>query len=129
MNVWNFTGNLGNAAELKHTSSGDAVVSFSVAVKSGYGDKAATTWARCSMFGKRGESVLPYLNKGQLVGVSGEMTAREWTNKEGIKQTSIEVRVNDLSLLGKSESNSQQQPSAQKESKPKLDDLSSDIPF
>jgi single-strand DNA-binding protein len=129
MNNWNFTGNLGNAAEQKHTSGGDSVVSFSVAVKSGYGDKATTTWARCSMFGKRGESVLPYLNKGQLVGVSGEMTAREWKDKEGQTKTSIEVRVNDLTLLGKSEGNSQQAPqrSAQPASKPTFDD--EQIPF
>ena len=100
MNSWSFTGNLGNAAEQRFTPAGDSVVSFSVATKSGFGDKATTTWARCSMFGKRGEAVIQYLQKGQMVGIVGELAAREWTNKEGAKQTSIEVRVNDLSLLG-----------------------------
>ena len=132
MNNWNFTGNIGNAAEQKYTGSGDSVVSFSVAVKSGFGDKATTTWARCSMFGKRGESVLPYLNKGQLVGVSGEMSAREWQDKEGQKRTSIEVRVNDVTLLGKSD-NQESKPSQRQEApakqKPQFDDLESDIPF
>ena len=132
MNNWNFTGNIGNAAEQKYTGSGDSVVSFSVAVKSGFGDKATTTWARCSKFGKRGESVLPYLNKGQLVGVSGEMSAREWQDKEGQKRTSIEVRVNDVTLLGKSD-NQESKPSQRQEApakqKPQFDDLESDIPF
>lgn len=63
MNNWNFTGNLGKAAETRHTSSGDAVVQFSVAVKSGYGKNEKTTWANCSMWGKRGEAVAPYLTK------------------------------------------------------------------
>lgn len=54
------------------------------------------------MFGKRGESVLPYLLKGQLVGVSGEVNNREWQDKEGQKRMSLEVRVNDLTLLGSS---------------------------
>jgi single-strand DNA-binding protein len=134
MNNWNFTGNLGNAAEQRFTQGGEGIVSFSVAVKSGFGDKATTTWAKCSMFGKRGEAVLPYLNKGQLVGVSGEMTAREWQDKDGQKRTSIEVRVNDLTLLGKSEGHAEKQqersaPKQEPSKKPKFDDLESDIPF
>ena len=100
MNIWNFTGNLGNTAEQRLTSGGDSVVSFSVAVKSGYGDKAQTTWANCAMFGKRGEAVLKYLTKGQLVGVSGEATLRKYTRKDGVEGVSLDVRVNDLTLLG-----------------------------
>lgn len=107
MNVWCFSGNLGKDAESRFTPSGDAVVQFSVGVKSGYGDKATTTWARCAMWGKRGEAVAQYLTKGQLVGISGEVTLREFTNKEGNKQSSLEVRVNDLTLLGKREGEQQ----------------------
>lgn len=101
MNVWTFSGNVGNDAETRFTPGGDAVVSFSVAVKSGFGDKAVTTWARCQMWGKRGQSVAPYLVKGQLVGVSGEATLREYDKKDGGKGSSLEVRVNDVTLMGK----------------------------
>lgn len=110
MNVWAFTGNLGRDAEQRFTSSGDSIVSFSVGVKSGFGEKASTTWARCSLFGKRGESVLPYLNKGQLVGVSGEVSMREWSDKEGGARVSLEVRVGDLTLLGRRDDNQQSLP-------------------
>lgn len=58
------------------------------------------------MWGKRGESVLSYLKKGQLVGISGEASLREW-EKDGAKHSSLEVRVNDLTLLGKKESGSE----------------------
>ena len=129
MNVFSFTGNLGNQAEKRYTQSGDSIVSFSVAVKSGFGDKAVTTWVRCTMFGKRGESVFPYLNKGQLVGVSGEFSAREWDDKEGNKRTSIEVRVNDLTLLGKSEREQSFPARSEKHSHVKSGDLESDIQF
>ena len=105
MNIWNFTGNLGNAAEQRFTTAGDSVVNFSVAVKSGYGDKAVTTWANCQMWGKRGESVLPYLTKGALVGVSGETTLRKYDKKDGGEGFSLDVRVNDLTLLGSKSSN------------------------
>ena len=45
MNSWNFTGNLGADAEQRVTPSGEPVVSFSVGVKAGFGDRATTTWA------------------------------------------------------------------------------------
>lgn len=113
LNVWTFTGNLGNDCETKYTQKGDAVVTFYVGVQSGFGDKATTTWARCSLFGKRCESVAPYLLKGQLVGVSGELSAREWQNKDGQTKTSIEVRVNDVQLLGKKDGQQQAAPQRQ----------------
>lgn len=101
MNCWNFVGHLGQDCELRHTPDGTAVVNFSVAVRSGYGEREKTTWARCAMFGKRGESVSRFLNKGQQVAISGEVTLNEWVDREGMKRSSLEVRVNDLELIGK----------------------------
>lgn len=102
MNVYSFSGNLGRDAEQKFLPDGASIVSFSVAVKSGYGDKEATTWVKANIWGKKGEGVFPYLKKGQLVGVSGELTLREYDKKDGSgKGSSLEVRVNDLTLLGK----------------------------
>ena len=132
MNNWSFTGNLGKDAEQRFTQNGDSVVSFSVGVKAGFGDKATTTWAQCQMWGKRGESVLPYLTKGQLVGVNGEVSMREWQDKEGQKRANLEVRVNDLTLLGKKDGASQPAPQRHASSQPtgdSLDDLGDDIPF
>ena len=133
MNSWNFTGPIGKDADTKYAPSGEAIVSFSVATTAGYGDKKTTTWARCAMFGKRGESVAPYLLKGQLVGVSGELSAREWDDKQGQKRTSIAVRVNDLTLLGKKDGASAQQPAPkQQKAEPAgsgFGDFDNDIPF
>ena len=133
MNVWNFTGNLGNDAEQRYTQSGDAVVSFSVGVKSGFGDKASTTWAKCAMFGKRGESVAPYLKKGALVGISGEVNNREYQDKEGQKRYSLDVRVNDLTLLGGKQSGDSapqpQQRNAQGAPRASIENMDDEIPF
>src|SRR5574343_429961 len=101
INSLSFTGNLGQDAEQRNLPDGTAVVSMSVPCKSGYGDKATTTWLRFTIFGKRGESVAPYLTKGTLVGITGEFSAREYTDKDGMKRQSLEVRVNDLTLLGR----------------------------
>lgn len=134
MNNWNFTGNLGNQADQRFTTGGDGVVSFSVAVKSGYGDKEKTTWANCQMWGKRGESVLPYLGKGQLVGISGEVTLRQYDTKDGGKGVSLDVRVNDLTLLGgksgeQSEPKAKPQKAEPAQSNGGFDDMDSDLPF
>lgn len=127
MNVFTFSGNLGRDAE-RRSAGGDSAVSFSVAVKSGFGDKAVTSWIKCNLWGKRGESVMPYLKKGQLVGVSGEFSAREWQDKEGQTKISNEVRVNDVQLLG-----GRPQEQATETAKPSRPaparDFSDDVPF
>lgn len=132
MNAWQFTGNIGKDAESRFLPNGDPVVSFSVGVKSGYGEKATTTWARCSMFGKRGESVSQYLTKGQLVGISGEVRLREWNDEQGQKRSSLEVRVNDLTLLGKKDGQQAAQPRQQSPAPQQsggFSDMDDDIPF
>ena len=128
LNSWQFTGNLGRDCEQRSTPNGAPVVSFSVGVKSGYGKNEATTWANCQMWGKRGEAVAPYLTKGQLVGVSGEVNLREWTDKDGGKRQSLDVRVNDLTLLGKKDG-APKAEKAEKPAKPKTGEPDDDIPF
>lgn len=140
MNIFSATGNLGKDAEQRHTANGDSIVTFSLPVKSGFGDKAKTAWVRCSLFGKRGESVLQYLVKGQLVGVSGEFSMNEWVNKEGQKVSTPEIRVNELDLLGKktggdtgnnqprAEGRSEQADRGRKAA-PSFDDMPEDLPF
>ena len=137
MNSWNFTGHIGEDCNTRFTQSGDSVVSFSVGVKSGFGDKATTTWAKCAMFGKRGEAVAPYLKKGTLVGVVGEVNNREYQDKEGQKRYSLDVRVNDLTLLGGKSDRSESTPiqpkqeprNAQGAPKTSFDGMDDDIPF
>jgi single-strand DNA-binding protein len=123
MNVFNFSGNLGRDAEQRHLTSGDSIVSFSVAVKAGFGDKAVTSWIKCNLWGKRGDSLLQYLKKGQLVGISGEFECREYQDKEGATKQSNEVRVNIIDLYGKG--NNAQAPAAAQT----VNQLVDDVPF
>lgn len=132
MNVFTFTGNLGHDAEVRHTPSGVTVCSFSVAVKSGYGDREKTSWIRCNLWGKRAEGRLPQcLTKGQQVAVSGELTVSEYEAQDGTKRTNVEVRVNDLSLIGvRSGAPATQQPQSQQgDSDPYGGFYEDDVPF
>jgi single-strand DNA-binding protein len=110
MNNWSFTGNVGKDSEVRYTKDGDPILSFTVAVKSGFGKNESTTWVNCSMFGKRGETVAPYVIKGTQVGVVGEVNNREWVDKDGVKRLSLDVRVNDLTLLGGSKAKPDDSP-------------------
>ena len=94
------TGRIGKDCETRFTGNGDAITSFPVAIDSGYGEKKVTTWLNCSMWGKRGESVAPFLKKGGQVAVSGELTNRPYTDKSGNEKFSLDLRVNDLTLIG-----------------------------
>lgn len=135
MNVFAAVARLGSDAEQRFTQGGDSIVQFNAAVDSGFGDKKVTTWIRYNIWGKRGESLLPHLSKGNQVAVSGELTNREWQDKDGQKRYSLEVRVSELTLIGgKSNGQPAQQnkptgsTGAQKQ-KPSFDDLGDDIPF
>ena len=100
MNLLAFTGNLGKDAEVKYLSNGTPICEFSVAMKSGYGDKEKTNWVRCALFGKRAEGQLPqYLLKGAQVAVTGELELQEWEGQNG-KGAALSVRVENLDLIG-----------------------------
>lgn len=142
MNSITIAGQLGKDIEIRFLPNGDPVGSFSVADSQGK-DKP-TIWWRCQLFGKRAESLSQYLTKGQSVTVSGSLTEREYTDKDGTQKKSQEVRVNDIALQG-GRRDSEQQAAPQRQQAPArppqrapapaprqssgFDDIDSDIPF
>lgn len=129
MNVLSATGNLGSDCRI-NTVSGTTVCNFSVAMKSGYGDRAQTLWLDCALWGKQAESRLPeFLKKGQQVAVSGELSTREHEGK-----TYLQLRCNSVDLVGgKGESGGSQQsapsqPAPAQQQAP-ASDIDESIPF
>lgn len=88
------TGNLGRDAELRDAGR-DKVCSFSVASSRKVKGEDSVTWVRCSLWGKRGESLAQYLTTGTKVAVSGELSTREYDGK-----TYVELRVNEIDMMG-----------------------------
>lgn len=131
MNSITITGNLGKDSEMRVLNDGTAVLSFSVADSQGK-DKPSIWW-NCSLFGKRAESLQQYLAKGQTVTVVGTVSEREWSDKEGGKRKSMDIRVGDIALQGGKPSSSApaQRPAAPAPSKAASDfaDMGDDIPF
>jgi len=130
MNVLNAIGNVGKDCEIRHTPNGDVVAQFSFALTSGYGDKQITTWLNCNLWGKRAETLAPMLLKGTKIGITGELTNRPYTAKDGAEKHSLEVRVSDVTLLGKPSGESvSQQPKTSKDNEQSNDVDSEEIPF
>ena len=104
MNCLVVSGNIGKDAVVRKAGE-QSVAGFSLAMKSGYGEKAQTIWLDCSLWGKQAESgLVQYLKKGQFVVLSGELGTREHEGK-----TYLTLRVNDATLGGKHEQSNQQQ--------------------
>jgi single-strand DNA-binding protein len=101
MNILCATGRTGSDAELRYTPSNVAVCQFNFALQSGYGDNRKTTWLRCSVFGTKAEKVQPLIRKGGLLAITGEITLNEYVGKDGVKKSSLECRVVDVTLLDK----------------------------
>ena len=133
LNVCTFTGRLGRDAEQKYLSTGTAVLEFSIAVDTGFGDKKRSFWIKCAMFGDRGPKLAQYLTKGQQVAVSGEFDPRPYQAKDGAEKISLELRISAVELIGGKNDTQQSQPEqapkpAPKPPAPKFDD-DDDIPF
>ena len=96
-----FTGNLTADPELKFTSSGYAVASFTVAVSKRVKDgdtwkDGPTSFVRCTVWRQYAENVAESLTKGTKVVVIGSMSQREYETKEGEKRSVWECQVEDV---------------------------------
>jgi len=99
MNLGIFGGRLGRDAELNHMSNGDPVCNFSLAVDIGTKDVPKTMWIECAVFGKRAETLHPYLTKGTKLTVSGRVALDEYTSRtSGEKKTSLRLTCSDIDM-------------------------------
>lgn len=131
MNKITFTGRIVADSELRFIPSGEPVLSFRVASDVGYGEKKSTNWFQCQVWGKRGESLSQRLTKGLPVTVWGTLTLREWSDKEGQKKLSPDIRVDEVEMHGKSESVPAQKAanSAKPEKSGSFDAMDDEVPF
>lgn len=98
-------GNLGRDAELRYTPKGTPVLEFSLATNERWTDAVGaqqelTQWFRVTVWGRQAESLKPFLVKGKQVLVEGRFRSREFTDRDGKHRVSLEVRSDQLLLLG-----------------------------
>ena len=93
-------GRLTRDPELRRTSSGIAVASFTLAVDRDFGSREGgereTDFIDCVAWRQTGEFVSKYFVKGRMAVVSGRLQIRNWTDKEGNKRRTAEVVADNV---------------------------------
>lgn len=98
MNVCIFSGRIGQEPQSGTLSNGDPKLTFSVAVSVGKKDNPQTMWVRCTMFGRRAQSLSTMLTKGMKVSVQGSIKLDEYQGKDGAFKQSLSMVVMDIEL-------------------------------
>ena len=93
-------GRLTRDPELRHTQSGTAVASFTLAVDRDFKNKQSgekeTDFIDVVAWRQTGEFVSRYFTKGRMAVVEGRLQVRDWTDKDGNKRRSAEVIADNV---------------------------------
>ena len=93
-------GRLTRDPELRHTPSGVAVASFSLAVDRDFKDKQtgekSTDFIDVVAWRQTAEFVSRFFTKGRMAVVEGRLQIRDWTDREGGKRRSAEVVADNV---------------------------------
>ena len=89
--------------ELKTTTSGTEVCSFSIAVERNYakkGEERETDFINIVTWRGTAKFVSTYFQKGDMIAVQGEIQTRKYEDKNGNKRTAFEVVAQNVSFCG-----------------------------
>ena len=91
-------GRLTRDPELRHTQSGTAVCSFSIACDRNYtkDEEKKTDFIDIVAWRGTAEFVSKYFAKGRMIVVDGSLQNRDWTDKDGNKRRSAEVIADNV---------------------------------
>src|ERR671921_1341639 len=102
-------GNLGNDPEVRSTSGGNRVATFSLATSRSWNDAAGskqekTEWHRWVVWNTKSSQLADiverYVKKGDKLYVEGRIEYRQWQDKDGQTRYSTEINVRELIMLG-----------------------------
>lgn len=111
MNTTSLIGRLTKDIDLKYTSSGKAVGSFTLAVNRNFKNQQGeyeADFILCQIWGKAAESLANFTRKGSKIGIDGRIQTRNYENQQGQRVYITEVVVNNFHLLDPKESNQNQ---------------------
>jgi single-strand DNA-binding protein len=121
VNCVTLLGRLGKDPELRSTTSGKSVVSFSLAVDDGWGDKRKTNWFTIEAWDKTAEAVARLATAGKRIAVVGSLQEDTWTDqKSGEKRSRTKILASRVDIIDFAEKN-------QGDGQGQVDD--DDIPF
>ena len=98
MNKAILMGRLTADPELKATTNGVSVCSFTVAVNRRFvkaGEERKADFINCVAWRNTAEFICNYFAKGRMIGLIGSIQTRDWTDNEGKKRYATEVIVDE----------------------------------
>jgi single-strand DNA-binding protein len=103
-------GRLGKDPDLRYSTSGTAIASFSLATNHGQKNEQgswedATEWHNVKAFGKNADFSGEYLKKGTLIFVEGRLQTSNWEDQKGQKHYRTEIIISSIQLLGSKNEN------------------------
>ncbi len=98
-------GRLGRDPEVRYTSSGRAVATFTLATSERWrdqdgNDQERTEWHRIVAWARLGEICGEFLSKGKQVYIEGRIQSRDWEDQDGNRRTTFEIVAKDMIMLG-----------------------------
>ena len=98
-------GNMTRDVETRTTPNGQSVSNFSLAVTRSWKGQDGqtqdqTSFINCVAWGKVGEIIAQYVQKGSPLLVSGRLDQRSYDDKDGNKRQAVEVVVEDFNFIG-----------------------------
>jgi single-strand DNA-binding protein len=109
LNKVTLIGNLGNDPEVRSTTGGNRVATFSLATSRSWNDAGGTKqekteWHRCVVWNTKSSQladiVEKYVKKGDKLYVEGRIEYRQWQDKENQTRYSTEINIRELIMLG-----------------------------
>ena len=104
LNVVAIMGRLARDPELRQTTSGKSVATFTIACDRNKKDGGAD-WIPVTAWDRTAEFVCKYFQKGSLIAVDGRLQSRSYQDKNGNNRTAIEVVANNVHFAGPKSSN------------------------
>ncbi len=101
VNTAHIAGRITKQPELKALPSGMKVCEFSIATNYTYksadgAKKEEVEFHNCVAFGKTGEVIAQYVQKGQILYVEGRIKTSTWERKEGGKGSKTQIIINNF---------------------------------
>lgn len=146
LNIVAVMGRLARDPEMRQTTTGKSVASFTIACDRGRRDangQSVCDWMNIVAWDKTAEFVCKYFQKGSMIAVDGRLQSRSYQDKNGQNRIAVEIVANNVNFCGSKESaspapqNAAQRPAApsqRTQGEPDadyatIDDDEGDLPF
>uniref|UniRef100_UPI004026453E single-stranded DNA-binding protein n=1 Tax=Gemmiger formicilis TaxID=745368 RepID=UPI004026453E len=103
LNVTAIMGRLSRDPELRQTTTGKNVASFTIACSRGRKDangKDLVDWIPVVAWEHTAEFVCKYFEKGSLIAIDGRLQSRSYQDRDGNNRTAIEIVANNVNFAG-----------------------------